>query len=814
MIVALWHDVVLAARRLLRTPGFTCVAVATLALGIGVNLAIFTCVNGVLLKPVPVPIGHRLVGISATERGAIVNGSLSASTFQVLRDRPLQNLAGITWTQQFTGAFSAGEASRVVLAEAVAGNYFQLMGVLPRTGRLLQPFDDAPAAAPAVVISERLWRQQFNATPTLLGTPVRLAGLPAVIVGVVPDTFRGLTYPNLLGVEVWIATHAADPVLPKPKWGSYAPGRVFGRLKEGVRFGQADAEIRAVTVGSDPTDATMGAGLVPSARAVLPPQAMALGALAGTAFVGLSGLVLVAACINLSNLWFVRLQQRAGDLAMRLALGAEGRHLRRMVVTEAMLVTVAGAFGGLWLGRETMRVFDVRLVPEMGGLAVHPDLSPDWHVLVFAGLVSLATMAAVTAVVLSRISRIEPLSLLRGGAPDGHRSRSFSFQTVAVASQLTAAVVVLVAAGLFARSFLATQGYEPGFPTAHRAVAQIALSRSPRNSDEAVRAALTQLLDSAARTPGVDAAALTSGLPAGRPSRLARVRDEGQVVGLMTSGVGCRLLSVSPGFFGVLALQVRGRDFAVTDADSARSVVIVSEGVAAGLWPHRVALGRRLSWVDDRSERRSLEVIGVVPDADPAAVDPDARRACYVPLAQQPSPRVALVARSDHSAGSLATALRTVAAAVPDVALYDVRSLADHLGLAAAGLRLAAISLGALGILVLIIAGAGLYGVMSGMVAARTREFGIRRALGASTGELYALVAHDSLRVQAMGIIPGLVLAWLVIRTLRHFLLGVSPSDPLTLVLVPAGLFAIGLGAALKAGRRAIQVPPTVALRE
>ena len=818
----LGRDAALAGRRLLRTPGFTLAAVLTLALGIGANTALFAVINGVLFKPVPIPIGDRLVHIAKTRDGAVDRiGGPSAAMLAQLQSARTRALAGITWTRQGLGALTSAGRSRIVLGEAVAGSYFGVLDIRPRIGRMLMESDNEPGAPLAVVISERLWRTTFEHAPGVVGQPVRLSGMAATVVGVVPDSFRGLIYPNLLGVDIWLPrTHviAIAPIGPDGerirKEGP--PGRVFARLAEGVTFAQADAEVRAASARGDPEDPSTGAALTDAASAVVPPQFVAISAVAAAALLSLAGLVLLVVGSNLTSLWLVRLSQRTGELALRVAMGAGGPRLGRMVAVEAALVAALGGLGGAGVAWILHRLLDVGLIPEMGGMRIRPDLSPDWHVMAYL-LATVFLVAATTGSVAGNLAaRVDPMRHLRsGGSEWAGTGRQSTFRQRLVAAQLAATVVVLIAAVLFTRSLSAAATYDPGFDLAHAAIAQLDVPVTA-GGVTGRRAAYDRVLAVALRLPGVTSAALSSGVPAQRGGTWELVLADGQQVGLLSRGVGCRLMVASPGLFGTLGIPLRdGRDVSRTDGANARAVAVVSAGLANELWPGQRAVGHRLRVRSDDRASPALEVVGVVADTDPSSPDRDLRRALYVPLEQRNAPHMALVVRGPGAGAALLEPLRSVVSrAVPDVALYDVRTLGDHVGLAATGLRLAATCLLALGGLALLIAGIGVYGVIASLVTLRTREIGIRRALGAGAWQIQALVARDGLQMLAVGLGLGLALAALGAGKIGQFLVGVSPYDWRTFLLVPALLAAVGLAAIAVPTWRALRVAPSVALRE
>jgi len=819
-------DLVYAWRRLRHTPGFTIVAVLTLALGIGANTALFSLVNGLLLKPIPVPRLDRLSALT-TDPSSIGGFFLGKDEYRELSDSHLASIEKLFVSNALLGALSGGGQAEVVSGELVSGDYFDALGLAPRAGRLLQPSDDLAAdAGTPVVISERLWRRWFGASPSAIGQVVRMAGYPLTIVGVAPEAFRGTWLPTMLAEDVWVPVTATAHVMTvqsaKPPTESHEPsGRTFVLRRAGVSLPQLSAALADV-IGhtSHPGTPRQRLTAVPPERAVLFDDFVTPGLLVGSAALALSGMVLLIACANLTNLLLARGVARTGEMAIRMAIGASRGRVFRLLLTETcLLITMAGLVG-LGLAFASTWLMTTLPLPALDGIVIRFDPSPDLRVFGYAfGLAILAGLA-VGVLPAWRAASTEPLRILgSGGASAGATGRGHRLRTWLVASQVAMSIVLLLGAGLYTRSAVKSLQFNPGYDLSSGAMASVNMALH-RIDETHGRRLLEGLLEAARQMPGVQAAALTSALPAAvavgpndvtgdllgedQPSQFSNGRAHGWVA---------FYARVSPGFFQALRIPLRrGRDFTDQDTVGAPGVVIVSEQAGTRLWPGQDPIGRRLRLEHDGPP---LEVVGVAGNTATNLLGVTGYPFLYVPAEQHYSGRMSIIVRTASDPAAMVEPLRQTLRAVDvDLAVFDARTVADTVGLGLTPIRISALVFGSLGMLGFGIAVLGLYGVMAYVVSQRTREFGIRKALGASAPQVYSVVLRQGLRMLVYGVAPGLVVAFIAAGYLRHLLYGIEPHDPVTFVGVPLALVLVGLAAAYVPARRAAHVDPNIALRD
>src|SRR5579863_6781468 len=555
-------DLVYAWRRLRRTPGFTVVAVLTLALGIGANTALFSLVNGLLLKSIPVPRLDRLAALT-NESSALYGFFLDKDEYRALADSHFEGIEKLFVTNGLVGALTGAGQAEVVTGELVSGEYFDAIGVAPRAGRLLQPSDDLAAdAGTPVVISERLWRRWFGSNPSAIGQIVRMAGYPLTIVGVAPDAFRGTWLPTMIAADVWVPVTATEHVAAVQGTVSttetHEPsGRTFVLRRAGVTLPQLGAEVAGVIGhGPHPGSPPQRLRAVSAERAILFDEFAKPGLLVGSAVVALSGLVLLIACANLANLLLARGAARTGEMAIRIAIGASRGRVFRLLLTEtALLITLAGlvglalAFAGTW-------VMAAVPLPALDGIVFRFDPSPDLRVYGYA--LGLAVFAALAVGVLpaARAASTEPLRILgSGGASAGATRQGHGLRTWLVASQVAMSIVLLLGAGLYTRSALKSLRFNPGYDVSSGAMASVDMALH-KFDEMRGRRLLERLLDAARELPGVQSAVLTSGLPApGESEGTCYVLGEAQpprVVNGRALGWCAGLVRVSPGFFQTL----------------------------------------------------------------------------------------------------------------------------------------------------------------------------------------------------------------------------------------------------------------------
>jgi predicted permease len=806
-IESVGRDVRYALRRLARTPGFTCIAIVTLALGVGVNTAFFSVVNGVIFRPLPVARVDRLVNIAATEGGNLeLNRGLDALRLSRLIERKPQFVRDFFTVHNFQTAFDTGGAASLVMGEAVSGNYFQALGLRPLAGRLLDAGDDLAGANGPVVLSAHVWARDFGRDPAAVGRVIGVSGIRLTVVGVAPDGFTGMTAPNIFTADLWAPQNSIVPLVETP--GNTRGGlhfRAFARLHESATMSRADAEMRRLGVGIDPADDAGGLAVVPASKGMLPVQLATLQAVIGTLLVALSSLVLLIACANLSGLVSTRVSGRTSEIAVRMAIGAERRHLVQMQLVETSLLAGGSGFVGFAFAWSLTRLAGLLPIPEMGGVVMRINATPDLRVFFFALLAAAGAAALVGWSPAMRAAEIDPMQAWSAsGGTSGQTRRGSAATTRLIAFQVGASLAMLLVATLFVRSAIAAASYDVDVDLARITGGHVNLAVQ-KIPDARGSAVFERLL--AANTPDGQALALASGVPIAGNGRLEKIRVDGQLSGLVTHS-----LVVSPNVFAVLRIQlVQGRTFTDRDAAGSPNVAVVNETLASDLWPGKDPIGRSFS-IPTSGSAGAVTVVGIVRESDHTAMDRRDRRYMFLPLRQNYLPQMTVLTagNSSEAADRLKAA---VASATPEVAVFDVKPLAALIGFAVTGSRFAAATIGAAGLLGFVIAMVGLYGTVSFVVGERTREFGIMRALGADGRHIQMLVMRDATRMLGLGVMPGLLITFLLAGFLRSWLLGLPPHDPVTFVAVPGAMLIVGFLAALIPARRASRVDPMQAIR-
>ena len=807
-------DVRYAWRRLRRTPGFTLVAVLTLALGIGANTALFSLVNGLLFKSIPIPHLDRMVLLTEVDRSSgRVYASLSDDERRALAGASAASLDEFVMADPLIGAVTTPDGADVVQGELVTGNYFRAMGVSPRAGRLLEPTDDRENGTDTpIVISERLWRRRFGASPAAIGAAVKMADHPLVIVGVAPESFAGTWLPTILTEDVWVPLRAQKQVKTVQGIGDGAAHRTFGTLRPGVSLPQVDA--LTDTIGHQfPLRPNTHLAALPARDGIMNPEFNHYGALLGSAVLALSGLVFLIACANLANLLLARGNARVGEIAVRIASGAGRGRILQLVLTETGLLTLLAGLAGIVMTFVTTRLMTTIPLPVLDGINLHFDPTPDLRVFGFAFAVAVLASLAVGLAPAIRASRVEPLQILTsGGASGGATSRGHRVRTLLVGTQIAMSTVVLTSAGLYLHSALKAMDYQPGFDVSAQTIASVDVRYNKLDQTEA-RAAYRRMLAAAEQLPGVKRAALASAIPGALGSPVGTfVLPEGREAPRGADGFFSWYSDVSPGFFDVIQLPLqKGRDFNESDVKASMPVAIISEFGAAKFWPGQDPIGKRLRL---RGTGPLVEIVGVSANTRGGFADDVPRPFVFLPLEQDYAYSVGLVVRSSSNPATMVDPLRAAMnRANPSLPLVSAYTLASYVGLILAPIRITALVLGSLGALGFGIAILGIHGVMAFVVSQRTREFGIRRALGATSLQVHRVVLTQGLRMLLCGVAPGFVAAVIGAGFLRHLLYGIDARDPATFILVPLSLIVAGLAASVTSARRAARIYPNVALR-
>jgi predicted permease len=812
------HDLRYALRLLAKSPGFTAVAVLSLALGIGANTAIFSLVNIVLLRPIPVQEPERLVSVFTTDERNPGNLPLSHLNYKDLRGHNdvFSDMAAFTFAQ--VNWSTASESEQVPL-QVVSGNYFGVLGVQPALGRTFLPEEDV-TPTPVIVLGHGFWERSLGADAAIVGRTLTLNRTPFTVIGVAPRTFTG----TFLGGSPagWVPMAMHDVVQPNFDWYETRRGLFlfsFGRLRPGIPVDQAAANLRTVfsqLAQAYPVDNKgRGAGAVSLLEARLNPNGQANAPIVQLSFILMLvvGIVLLIACANIANLLLARATRRRREIAVRLALGAERRRLVRQLMTESLVLAVLGAVLGTLLAYwllDALVAADLQLPLPLG-----EDVAIDGRVLAFTAMLTVLTGILFGLAPAIQASRPDVVPVLKNeGVPSGGSERGWrgllGLRQALVVAQVALSLVSLFAAGLFLRSLQHARGIETGFERRGVLVMTVNLGREGYTPERG-QLFYEQAAERLATLPGVRAAAVAQNAPLAG-GFLRSVFPEGQDTATRDR-ILVQVNSVGPGYFEAIGIPlVRGRAVERTDTAGAPQVVVINETMAHRFWPGQEAIGKRFKFFGDQE---FTTVVGIARNSKYNGVAEEPIPFIYQPLGQNYSPNATLHVRADGSAGGLAAAVRrTILEIDPTLSVFNVRTLDEQVAQSLAPLRINVILLSAFGILALTLASIGLYGVSSYAVTQRTREIGVRMALGARSSNVFGLVLGRGLLLVAAGIALGAIAALGIGSAIQGALLpNVSARDPLTLAATAALLTAVALVANYVPARRATRIDPLLALR-
>lgn len=803
------QDVRYAVRGMCRRPGFTAIILATLALGIGANAAIFTVVNAVLLRPLPFAHPDRIVDLSHDDKGG---GQTVSEPEFVDYQRGLPSLARVAAIAQGNVTITAadGDPMRGV-ATRVSRDFFDLLGVHPEVGRTFAPEEFAPASHAALaVISHRLWMQQFGGERSAVGKTLVVSGVRMTIIGVMPSRFA---FPDR-ETEMWTAWK----MNPDSLWtrnnhyltlvGEIAPGKTLGQLR---------AEMRTLN-GRWPKDfpETYAANAVID-RTATPIETQLFGPTRPylLALLGAVGFILLIACVNVANLLLVRGEARRKEMAIRTALGASRARVARQLLTESLMLAVAGGALGIivgWLGTRTL----VALAP--GDLPRADQIGVDGRVVAFTIAITVITGLAFGLLPAARVVGGDSADMLREGGKTSSHGASSVARRALVVTEIALAVIMLSGAGLLVRSLMKLRAIDLGFDPSRRMTLQVTLPSKKYNDTTAV-AFFDDAIEKTRRLPGVASAAAVSYLPIDGSDNGWSIMLDGVVLKTIADAPYARPEHVTPSYFETMGIRVRrGRAFTDQDRDGAPYVAVISEGMARKMWPGVDPIGHTLKMFGDKAPW--VTIVGVAADVRARGYQGDVPPTMYFPYAQSAKSAyiaplsMTIVARVDGDPNAFALPMRRVVRDLDKVAaVSNVASMDDIVGDSIASRRFTTALLGAFAALALVLAGIGIYGVISYGVSQRRYEIGVRMAMGASPGSIVRLVAGEGGRMTAVGLIVGLAGAAAVQRLLASLLVGVTPTDAPTFVIVILLLGAVAALACAVPARRATAVSPTEALR-
>jgi putative ABC transport system permease protein len=802
------QDVRFGARQLAKAPGFTAVAMLTLALGIGANSAIFSFVNAILLRPLPYPEAERLVFLTEWSE-QVPNMSFSVANFNDVRDqnRVFESLVatrGLNYVLSGTG-----EPERVSGRQATAG-LFATLGLRPILGRAFTPEEDRPGAERVVLLSEGLWTRRFARDPGVVGRSLTLNDEPYTVVGVLPGTLHG----SFRQTEIWASLGRFEDRIGGPANRGNHPGiYVLARMKPGVTVEQARAEVvgiaKRLAEHYPNSNARQSMTVAPALEAVVGDLRFALWILLGAV-----AFVLLIACANVANLLLARAAVRQKEIAVRQALGAGRWRIVRQLLTESLLLAAGGGLLGLafaWAGVRALVAISPANTPRID------DVSVDGAVLAFTLGVALATGLLFGLLPALQTTKADSAETLKDGGRGSSGAGRHRLRAVLVVSEVSLSLVLLVGAGLMTKSFLRLLEADAGFDPERVLTMTLSLPQAKYPERPQQRAFFEQVLEHLEGVPGVQSFASTAPLLGGWQTSFT---VEGHPEPLPGQQPSTDITRVSPGYFRTMGVTlVRGRDFTQQDREEQPLVCIVDETMAATYWPSQDPLGKRLKFDSGpQNQNPWLTVVGVVRHVKNYGVDEDSRVETYVPYLQNPQSFAVVVLKTQGDPGAVTAAVRSAAQSVdPGVPVFQVRPLEEIVSDGRAEKRLSAQLLGGFAALALLLSAIGIYGVMSYSVTQQTLEIGIRVALGAQRRDILNMIVGQGMKLAAVGVALGLALALSLslglTRALGTILFRVSHTDPPTYAAVPVVLVLVALVACWLPARRALRVDPIRALR-
>ena len=811
----IWQDMRYGARMLLKSPGVTLVAVLTLALGIGANTAIFSVVNFVLLRPLEYANPDQLAMIweRNTKKGWSESPT-SFANFVDFRDNAKSvELASFTDTNfNLTG----GDQPERVAGLRVSANLFSLLGVTPSRGRWFAAGEDKPGSGHVLMLSYGLWQRSFGGNPNLVNQTVQLNGQSYTVVGVMPSTFKfppafsatvGASEETVGNADLWVPLTTDDVPLVR----DIRNLKMIGRLQAGVTTPQAQAEINAIASRLDKEYPDVNGGIESH---VIPLHEQVTGdiRLALIILMGAVGLVLLIACANVANLLLAKATSRQKEIAIRTALGANRLRILRQLLTESVLLGVLGGLLGLVfaiVGAKSLIAFVTVNLPRL------KDFGFDSKVLLFTLAISLITsllFGLAPAIDASKPNLNEALK--EGGRSSSGSSARNKLRSALVIAEVALAVVLVTASGLMFRSFVRLQRVNPGFNPENVLTLEIELPEASYRADQQQRVFQQQLLQKVRSIPGVQYASTVDNLPFSGNSFNSSFMIEGRPIPAVTERPRAFYRVISPDYFSAMGIHlVRGNPFSDRDTADVQGVAIINDA-ARKYWPGEDPLGKRIKRGRPESKNPWLTIVGIVGSANQLSLREETQPEIYLPYLQNTSRTFTLVARTNSDPRMLAGSIRKeVGATDKDLPVSSMKLMDELISNSVAQPRFYVILLSVFAALALILAAVGVYGVMSYSVTLRTRDIGIRMALGARPIDIFKHIVGQALLLGLIGLGVGIVLAITSTRVMSSLLYGINPTDPLTLAITSLILLAVALLASYIPARRATKVDPMVTLR-
>ena len=806
----LWQDLRYGFRTLLRKPGFTIVAIIALALGIGANSAIFSVINSVLLRPLPYYEPDRLVSINHDYPKINLKASVSAIGYTHYRDnaKSFESVAAITG-----GSFNltGGGDPEQLNGSPVTHNFFSALGARPALGRVFLPEEDQPGKNKVVVLSHNFWQRRFGGDPSIVNKNITLNDESYAVVGIMPPSFQfGREFGQI--VDLW------TPIAFTPEQLSYDRLTfenlfVFARLKPGVTIGQAQAELDTIAAnlrrdympGADRSNWGLVTGSI---------NELVVGAIRRALWIlmGIVGLVLLIACANVANLLLARAADRQKEMAIRTALGAGRWRVIRQLLTESVLLSVMGGALGLALaytGINALVKFKGAQIPRAS------EIGLDWRVLVFTIAVSLLTGVIFGLVPALQSSKTDLHETLKEGGRSGSSGARAWVRNSLVVVEMALALVVLVSAGLLIRSFWRLQQVNPGFSPQNILAMSLTLPANKYREPAQRVNFFNELLQRVRALPGVQSAGATSNLPLGGNNSSGSFRIEGREIPQGQSMPHGDRWSATTDYFSTMKIPIiRGRFFDDRDTMDSQPVAIIDEAMARKYWPDEEPLGKRISFQALRGNRIWREIVGIVGHVKHSGLEGESRVQYYIPHSQVQNGFMSLVIRTNTDPASLSGVARNAVSQLDkDLPVFRVQTMDQFVIESMSQRRFAMTLVGIFASVALLLAGVGLYGVLSYSITQRLHEIGIRMALGAQLRDVLRLVVGQGMLLALVGVVIGAVAAFLLTRLMANLLFEVKPSDPTTFVVIAILLTFVAFLSCLVPALRAMKVDPIVALR-
>jgi predicted permease len=822
MFDSIVRDLRYGVRGLARNPGFTAVAMISLALGIGFNTAIFTVVNAVLLRPLPIAQPDRLLTIYAAEKDGYRFATTSLLDYRDLSERN-QTLSGLAGHSMMFASLERDGVTALAMGELVTANYFTVIGVPLARGSGFTKHDDLPGAAPSAIVSDAFWKRELASSPDAIGRTVSIRGKRCTIVGIAPAGFHGLM-PGMIA-DLWLPASMAEDVEPigyNSNTGKAANGStrfdrrglrwmfLKGRLRDGVTIEQARTDLAAIAsaLARDYPDTNEGVGVtvLRADQVRLHPEIDGMLAPIAALLVGAVGLVLLVACANIANMLLARGAARSREMAIRVAIGAARGRLVRQLLAENVLLSLAGGAAGALLA------FWATRLPLPLPLPIDLDVPIDTRVMLFAFGLSLATGLVFGLVPALDASRPSLVPALKGDAPGGKRARRLSLRSLLVVTQVAVSTVLVVAAALLARSVSAARVTDIGIDTRGLAYATFAPTMIGYGDEEGLQF-FRRAADRLRSAPGITGVTLAERLPFSINYQFSEFFIDGRPDVSGDHGQLLDVTRVDRHYFDTMGVRIlEGRGFGERDTPGTPLVAVVNETMAKRYWPGRSAVGQRLRL--RTADGPLVEIVGVSAAHPVRSVGEPARPFVHLSLDQRTSGGNSLVVRGALPDDQIVAAMRReILALEPRMFFLEIQPYAGQVETTLFAVRAGAMLLGSVGVLALGLAAIGLYGVLAFNVSRRTREIGIRMALGARPEGVLALILRDAMALVSVGLIAGLALAWAASGALGSLLIGVAPLDPFAYALAVGVLVIAATLASLIPARRAAKLDPLVALR-